>query len=205
MTSTNRTLNRLLLALTGVLLLIGGSAAALVAIVPAALQAWRQAADARITDIEALVSATPAAATGVSWVWFALLALLALLIGVLVAFIVRQGRGRTATLVNTPKTDHGHTQIDASFAEQALAQSLAGQSDFLGLHTSTYHVNGASMLKVSVLARRGTAPRDVIDVVHQSVRGLDRVLGAEIPVLLHIGGGFRSRLAGPTQLRRTHA
>ena len=93
----------------------------------------------------------------------------------------------------------------AARAEQAREQSLIGQSNFLGLYTSTFRVNGASILKVSVRARGGMAPRDVIDTVYQSVRGLDQILGAEIPVLLHIGHGFRTRRAGPTQLRRTLA
>ncbi|TFD47816.1 hypothetical protein E3T55_14780 [Cryobacterium frigoriphilum] len=205
MTTTNRALNRLLLAFSGLLLLLAGSSATLVASVPAALQLWRSGAAFAIVETETLLSAIPVAATGDSWAGVAVVALMAALIGALVAFTVRQGRGRTRTLVNTPQTDQGRTRIDAAFAEQALEQSLAGQSDFLGLHTSTYRVNGASMLKVSVVARRGTAPRDVIDAVHQSVRGLDRVLGTEIPVLLHIGGGFRSRLAGPTHIRRTTA
>lgn len=158
-TSTNRTLNRILLAFSAVLLLLG-SGAAIVASVPAVLHMWRQGAAIAIAEIETLLSATPVAG-GVSWAPLASLALVAVLVWVLLIFVARQVRGRTETLVNTPLTSQGRTRIDAAFAEEALEQSLAGQSDLLGLYTSTYRANGASMLRVAVLARRGTAQHRV--------------------------------------------
>ena len=202
MTSTNRGLNRLILAMSGLLLLTAGTTAALVAGLPGARSLWESAAAALVTEAERVVSATQLGATGVSWVWVALLALLVLLITVLLAFIIRQGQGRTRTLFNTVPTDHGRTRIDAAFAEQALEQSLAGHTDFFDVHASTYRVNGASMLRVSVTARRGASPRDVINDIETSVEGLDGVFGRELPVLLHIGGGLRSRLAAHSPLTR---
>ena len=157
-TSTNRTLNRILLAFSAVLLL--GSGAAIVASVPAVLHMWRQGAAIAIAEIETLLSATPVAG-GVSWAPLASLALVAVLVWVLLIFVARQVCGRTETLVNTPLTSQGRTRIDAAFAEEALEQSLAGQSDLLGLYTSTYRANGASMLRVAVRARRGTAQHRV--------------------------------------------
>lgn len=200
MTATNRALNRLLLFCVGVLLLLAGLCAALIGSLASALDLWRPVATTAVTTTERMLSASPLAGTGISWAWFVLLALLTVVVLALVVFVVRQGRGRTTRLLSTAPTEHGHTLVDAAFAEQALEHSLVGHSDFLGVNASTYRVKGASMLRVSVTARRGAAPRDVIDAVEASVRGLDGVLGREIPVFLQIGGGLRSRLAGATRL-----
>ncbi|MFC5930560.1 hypothetical protein D6T64_16825 [Cryobacterium melibiosiphilum] len=200
MTSTNRGLNRLLLAFSGILLLATGTAAALVAIIPEAPDRWREFAGAVVTRTEVMLSATPLAASGVSWMWLVLLVVIALLVVGLGRFIVRQGRGSTSHLLDATPTDHGQTRVDAAFAEQALEQALAGQAEFLGVHASTYRVNGASMLRVGITTRRGAAPLAVISTVEKAVRGLDHTLGTEIPVLVQIGGGFRSRIAGPVRL-----
>lgn len=203
MNNTNRVLNRTFVLLVGLLgLALGAVAVALVA-VPDFLRAWSRTAPdvtAALTDV---LARTEVADSGTSWVPVAGLAVAAALIVLLVVFIARQGHGHTGRLIEAGPTEDGSTIVDAAVAEQLLTDALQNHVEFVTVAVSTYEVHTTPVLKVSATVRRGVAPRAALTVIEGAVHGLDRVLGAEIPVLVQLGGGVRTRVSGRARFRST--
>jgi hypothetical protein len=120
---------------------------------------------------------------------------------VLIVFIFRQGRGHTGTALVEPTSAHGTTIIDAAVAENALQDALDGRPEFISSHVSTYRVRRVPVLKVAVTCQRGVSPNDAAMLVEERLRAFDELLGRELPALIQIGGGFRSRVTRATRLR----
>ncbi|WEO77427.1 hypothetical protein BJQ94_19085 [Cryobacterium sp. SO2] len=203
MNNTNRVLNRAFVLLVGLLgLAVGAVAVALVA-VPDFLQAWSRTAPDVTAALSDVLGRTEVADSGTSWVPVAGLALAAALIVLLVVFIARQGHGHTGRLIEAAPTEDGSTIVDAAVAEQLLTDALHNHEEFVTVAVSTYRVHGTPVLKVSATVRRGVAPRAALTIIERAVHGLDRVLGAEIPVLVQLGGGVRTRMSGRARFRST--
>lgn len=207
MNDTNRALNRLLILLFGLLLLAAGIAAILVGAVPAVQDGWRKIAPDAYRNVSNQLEATPLSGTGHSWLWIALVALCVIAIILMLIFIFRQGHGRTGALVSEPVTyssddQHagGTTTIDASVAEQELSASLGGHPEFVASHVSTYRVHRQPVLKISATVRRGVSPARATGIVERDLFAWDRLLGTEIPVLIQLSGGFRTRRSATTRL-----
>jgi len=200
MNNTNRVLNRAFVLVVGLLAVtVGGVAVALVT-VPEFLAAWSQTAPRVTAGLSRLLANTPLSGTDSSWVSLAGLAGAALLVVALGAMILRQGKGHTRRLIDAaPRTDSA-TIVDAAVAEDLLTDALRGLPEFVAVSVSTYRVRRAPVLKVSATVRRGVAPRAAITVIDDAVLGLDRQLGTEIPVLVQLSGGLRTRLSGRTAL-----
>lgn len=197
MNNTNRPLNRLLIGVAGVVLLAVGAAAVLLALVDTVRQAWSEVAPGVIDTITGWFEQTPLGDS--SWLWLVVAALCLLAIILLLVFIFRQGHGRTATLIERTSPE-GSSVVAAGVAEQALEAALAKRSELVSSNVSTFLVRGRPVLKVAATARRGVSPRDVADLVEGYVRAFDRLLGEEIPVLIHLGGGFRTRTTAVSRL-----
>ncbi|HEV7949825.1 MAG TPA: hypothetical protein VGP24_08670 [Glaciihabitans sp.] len=200
MNSTNRPLNRLFIAVVGIIVLtVGLTAIALVTLEPVATL-WSDAAPGVVDAVNASVIDTRIPNTVVSWVAVATLAGLLLLLVLLAVFIFRQGRGHTSRLITAPATGHGQVRIDSAVAEQSLSDVLSRKAELMSSHVTTYTVRGTSVLKISVTCRRGVAPPEVVGVVEESLSALEDLLGSPVPALLEINSGFRSRLSSATRL-----
>ncbi|PPG00403.1 hypothetical protein C5E06_18875, partial [Pseudoclavibacter sp. RFBI5] len=111
MNSTNRGLNRLLIVATGLLLLIVGAAAALGAWLPGAKDTWTPISETVNTQVGSWLQQTPFPGTGFSWLMIAVVAVLVVGIILLLAFSLRQGQGRTGTLIHDRSSDTGRTVV----------------------------------------------------------------------------------------------
>ena len=200
MNNTNRALNRGLVLAAGLLMLAAAALLGLLATPTAITDAWSAAADSVRTTVAGWLQATPLAATGNSWLWIIALALLAAIVGLLLGFVVRQGRGHSGRLISEQTTDWGSTQVDSAVAERLLQEALGGRAELLSTRVSTYRVAREAVLKVSVTCRRGTSPTEVVRIVEQALTALDDLLGLRIPALLQISGGFRVRSSRTTRI-----
>ena len=201
MNSTNRAANRLLILVVGLLLLVVGAAAAAAVLIPVVRDTWKDATGQVATQVSAWLQQTPLGDTGVSWIMPALLVLAVIAVVVLIAFIVRQGRGRTGTTLRERTSEHGTTVVESAVAEQALQDAIDGRSEFVASHVRTYRVKSTPVLKISVTCRRGVSPKDAALIVEEAVRSLDVLLGRPLPALVQISGGFRARVSSTTRLQ----
>ncbi|THG30012.1 hypothetical protein [Naasia lichenicola] len=201
MNSTNRALNRLVILVVGVLLTALGAAALLGLLVPTVHGDWRSITGVVQATVSGWLGATPIGDGSASWLLIAAAALLVIAILLLVAFILRQGRGHTRRLLTEPSTEHGRTVVEAAVAEQLLHDALSARTEFVSNHVSTYRIGQASALKLSVTCRRGVSPRDAISIADGAIRSLDVLLGARLPALIQVSGGFRARTSASTRLQ----
>lgn len=200
MNSTNRGLNRTLIFVVGLLLLILGAASLALGVVPRIMTGWGDTAPTVQQNVSGALVATPLLSTGTSWLWIVLIAVLAVIAVLLIAFVVRQGHGHTRELFHDQTTEHGSTIVRSSVAADALKDALKGRDDLVASSVSTYDVQGDTVLKISATARRGVSPKDVQTSIENTLHALDDLLGFEVPALIQIGGGFRARVAKTTRL-----
>ena len=200
MNNTNRALNRSVVFAAGLLVLAAAALLGLLATQTAVQDAWTATAGTARTTVAGWLQATPLAGTEHSWLWIVALALLAAVVGLLLNFILRQGRGHSGRLISEQTTHWGSTQVDSTVAEQALQHDLGERPEFLSTRVSTYRVARDAVLKISVTCRRGTSPTDVVHMVEQALRALDELLGLRIPALVQISGGFRVRSSRSTRI-----
>jgi hypothetical protein len=198
-TSSNRFLNRLLLVVVGVVALAVG-AFLVAATLPggsgsmgATVRGWLTRASSAVADA---VAATPLDPSGGadggaggagSWLAVALAALCLLLVIVFVVAAVAHGGGRTGRLV-VHDEPAGSIAISAAFAETAVADALSARREVTSVHVSAWTVRGRPALKVRVRVTAGAAPAPVVAAASDVVRGLDRVLGEAVPVLVEVVG-----------------
>lgn len=200
MTSTNRGLNRVFIFIVGLVLLVAGAAAVVVAAVPAVRNGWRDVAPSVQQNVDDAHAAS-LLAPDLSWITIGVIAVLVILVILLLVFIFKQGHGRTGRLIRDVATDNGVTIVDSSVAESMLKDVLKDRPELVSANVSTFDVKGTPTLNVSVTARRGVSPKDVTSTVEKAVTALDAVLGREIPTYLHISGGFRARTSSSTRLQ----
>jgi len=202
-TSSNRFLNRLLLVVVGVVAL-GVGAFLVAATLPggsgslgATVRGWLADASSAVADAVAATPLDPSGAGGAdsmggaggagSWLAVALAALCLLLVIVFAVAAVAHGGGRTGRLV-VHDEPAGSIAISAAFAETAVADALSARRDVTSVHVSAWTVRGRPALKVRVRVTAGAAPAPVVAAASDVVRGLDRVLGEEVPVLVEVVG-----------------
>jgi hypothetical protein len=138
-----------------------------------------------------------------SWLWIVMALALVVLIGLMVAWIAQQGKGRSNLLVAEydPGTVAGDVQISGGVAEQALKHALAERPDLAGATVATYEVQGSPALKIRLQPRQGVAPHLLAAEVAALVDALDQVVGKRTPVLIHIGAGARTRFGRAERVR----
>jgi hypothetical protein len=201
MNNTNRVLNRILIAVIGLLTLLIGAALVAVATLPVMRDTYGNTAPGIHAAVIGWLKTMPLFDTGSSWGWVFVLAILVLVVILLLVFIFRQGHGRQGILLTEHTTQVGTTVIDSNLAEQAIQDDLEGHHEFIASHVSTYQVRGIPVLKISVTCRRGVSPRDVTTMIEKTLTAFDTMLGRQIPALIQISGGMRARLSRTT---RTH-
>lgn len=173
MTRSNRVLNRLGLAVVGLLFL--------------AVAAW--IGNRYLEFVPAFDLEVPDA-TGL-WI---IAAACAVAIVLAIAWIVTRGRGRARTLL-TATDDEGHGSIEARVAADLISEDLARVADIVDVTARAFRVRDQTVLELVVTTRRAADVRLVIDSVGRAVAALDGVLATRIPVLLHVASGVRATLA----------
>jgi hypothetical protein len=199
MNNTNRALNRILIAVIGLLTLLIGASLVAVATLPAIRGAYGSAAPGIHAAVTGWLKTMPLFDTGSSWGWVFVLAVLVFIVILLLVFIFRQGHGRQGILLTDDTTQAGTTVIDSNVAEQAIQDDLDGRQEFVASRVSTYQVRGTPVLKISVACRRGVSPRDVTTTIEKTLTAFDTMLGRQIPALIQISGGVRARLSRTTR------
>ncbi|MEG9246715.1 hypothetical protein V6S67_01285 [Arthrobacter sp. Soc17.1.1.1] len=212
MNTTPRLLNRLVLAVVGLVLLVLGAAGLGLLVLPAVAAWWRSAAPRAGEAIEGLRTRTTLEGQADTWLWIALAVVLVALIVMLGAWIAAQGRGRTGLFAtgtgSGPESSHGpdagstagSVTITAAAAEQALKAALLERSDLAGASVSTWQIRGVPGLRVRVYPRKGVPPYAVAEEVSRLVEALDAVTGSRPPVLVSIGSGARVRFTRPERV-----
>ena len=198
MNTTPRFLNRLVLAVVGLVLLAVGAAGLLVLALPAAARWWADTAPRVGAGIEDVRRSTTLDGQADTWLWPALGAVLVVLIVLLVLWMLAQGRGRASLFWSAGSGGPadpvlGSVSISAGAAEQLLRAALLERPDLVGASVSTWYVRGVPGLRVRVYPRRGTPPYAVAADVSRLVEALDAVTGLRVPVLISIVAGGRSR------------
>jgi hypothetical protein len=203
MNSTPTLLNRILVAALGLLLLGTGGLLMLLAAVPAVASWWRSWSADAWRGINAAFNATRFPGRPESWLWILVALTLLVLIGLMVAWVAQQGKGRADVLAveYDPGEVPGDVRIGGGVAEQALKHALAHRPDLAGATVTTYDVKGTPALKVRLLPRQGVAPHLLADEVSVLVSALERAVGKDIPVLIHIGAGARTRFRRAERVR----
>ncbi len=200
MTSTNRALNRLLVIVVGLVLIAAGVALGAGSLLPDVQSTVSGAASDAKQPVEDALSG------GQPWILWVVALVALVLIVVLAWFALRQGHGRTGTLVrleggrdaSTPTG--GSVVIDAKVAEQLLGDALRDDSAIVSVDVTAFEVAHATTLRVTAVARRGVSPVAVRRTVDEAVTRLDAVLGTEVPVGIQITGGLRSSMSSETRL-----
>lgn len=206
MNGTPRGFNRLMLTLTGLLLVVTGAGLTLIATVPAAAQWWQKYAGALLAWLSDFERRTRLIGTSQSWIWFAAAAFFVVVIVVMISWIANQGKGRANTLVSYPGNADddgapGAVRLSCAVAEQALKSALLVRTDLLSVSVTSYDFKGQTALKARVLPRQGVAPHEVAREIIELVVALDELLGVEVPVLLSVGAGARSRFTKAERVR----
>lgn len=206
MNGTPRAINRILLAVLGLILLAAGGALVALASVPAAGRWWQGWAQPAREQLSALAVRTRLSGGGGSWLWMVVAAAMVLLAIGMVAWISNQGKGRGNTLtadVGSAERDgaDGEVAISAAVAEQALKSALSERTDLVSAAVATYDFSGRPALKIRVLPRQGVAPQLLAADISALVQALDEVVGVQVPVLLSIGSGTRARFTKAERVR----
>lgn len=203
MNSTPGILNRILVSVLGLKLLAIGILLILLAYVPAVAAWWHRWSGGVWRTVEQAFDSTRFPGRSESWLWILVVAGLLVAIGLMVAWIAQQGKGRANLLAEEydPGEVPGDVRIGAGVAEQALKQALAGRPDLAGATVAAYDVKGSPALKVRLLPRQGVAPHLLAAEVTELVAALDKVAGTSTPVLIHIGAGARTRFGRAERVR----
>ncbi|BBE21459.1 hypothetical protein MN0502_03420 [Arthrobacter sp. MN05-02] len=203
MNTTPRVLNRLVLAVVGLLALAAGTFGLALLTVPAVASWWRGTAPRIGESIDGVRRRTTLEGQEDTWLWGALAAVLLALVVLLALWIAAQGRGRTGVFAavggrdgSSPRPDGGtagSVTITAAAAEQALKAALLERPDLAGASVSTWELRGVPGLRVRVFPRKGVPPYTVAVEVSRLVEALDQVTGYRTPVLISISSGARVR------------
>lgn len=206
MNGTPRGFNRFLLSLLGLLLLVGGAGLATVSAAPAAARWWQNYAGAQVAWLAALDARTRLQMTSQSWIWLVCAVFFLVVVIVMISWIANQGKGRAGTLLDYQGNADddgaaGAVKLSCAVAEQALKSALLERTDLYGVSVTSYDFRKKTAIKVRVLPRPGVAPQEVAADIVEMVAVLNELLGMEVPVLLSIGAGARSRFTKAERVR----
>lgn len=203
MNSTPRVLNRILIGILGLKLLAVGVLLLLIATVPAVARWWQGWSSGMWGIALQAFEQTPLPGRRESWLWMIVAAVLAVVIGLVIAWVAQQGKGRADLLV-IPRDEGdvpGTVRIAGSVAEQAIKGALAGRADLAGSSVAAYSIKGNPALRIRLHPRQGVAPQLLAAEVAQLVHALEDLVGQRIPVLIHISAGARTRLSRAERVR----
>lgn len=203
MNSTPRVLNRILIGILGFKLLAVGVLLMLLATVPAVGTWWQSWSRSVWDDANRMFEGTRFPGRTESWLWIVLALVLVVLIGLMVAWVAQQGKGRADLLLaaEDPGGVPGDIRIGGGVAEQALKSALAERPDIAGATVATYKVRGQPALRIRLQPRPGVPPQLLAAETSALVAALEAVVGQRTPVLVHIAAGARTRFSRAERVR----
>lgn len=188
MNSTNRVLNRIVLAVCALLLAVVGAAAVLIGIRPVwadgLVRDAEHRVDAVIADLPTATISMPGAGNVPVVILAALAAALMLAIA-LTVFVFARGRGGVREVSRDAASD-GRTIVDRNVVDDVLTGALSSRPDVLSSRTGVYLVRGARTVRLAVTVRKGASLGDVVTAAEHAISDWDSLLGGEIPVLIHL-------------------
>lgn len=205
MNSTNRALNRGLLAVLGLASIAVAAVIGWTLVAPSAARAWLDAGRSARTRTDSVFGTQLWAGTTVSLAAVVAIAgavVLLVLLVLLIVFIVRQGHGAASTVLSA-RTGDGDLDVDVSVAAALIEQRLSTVPGVARVAVSAYCVRKVVALKIAVDCRRGAAPRTIVDAIDDTVRLLGEALGSQPTVYAQLTGGFRSRLRSAVRVDTT--
>lgn len=197
MNSTNRGLNRLLILVVGLLLIAAGGVAIVLAAVPSVTSQWRSTSKQLAAGAQPWVADPTIGKASLLVLGVALVALVLILL--LIAFIARQGHGRSAAALQQHDGTTS-TRIDLAIPRALLEEHLARRDEIAGVRISAYEVRGTPMLKITARCRRGVSPAVVAELIGRSIDDLERIVGTDVPAFVQLTGGFRAGRAARPQV-----
>jgi hypothetical protein len=186
MTKSNRTLNRIILFVLGVVAIVVG-----VVVGAGVLPAVRDAISGSVEFPRSLD--VPA-----SSLWI-VVAACAVVIVLALVWVFTRGGGGTSVAVRERSGDDAVT-VNVALVRDVVEHELDGVRDVVGSRVDTYLVRRQRAARIRVAVRRGGDAVTVLDAVDRAVAVLDRTLGRQVPVLVHLTGGTRSALAKSTRV-----
>ncbi|MBO1740621.1 hypothetical protein [Leifsonia sp. TF02-11] len=193
MNGTNRALNRTVLALTGLIVLGVSGLAILFLVAPAFASAWKTTSHGVLASLDELFGQRLWPSTTLNAAAVVALGAAIAFAALLLVFALRQGHGRTSTVLRAT-TDDGTVELDAAISAVLLEDLLSPAPGIASVDVSAYRVRRDPALKITVRCRRGASPRAVTDAVDEAVARLHAALGTPVPVFAELTGGFRARL-----------
>jgi hypothetical protein len=194
MTTTNRALNRAVLGVLGVALIIAGALTAAAGFSADVANDWTRIGTQAWAWTQQQLGSARIPNTSTSWWTVAVFGVLLVAAFLLVCWIMSQGGGRTNHVGRHEESD-GTTTVESGLAAQAIKDALSGNEQVLSTAVQAWRIRGTDGLKISVQARKGASPRDVTLTIAELVAGLDALLGEQVPVLIRIKAGARTRFA----------
>lgn len=181
MTSSNRTMNRILLFVLGlvaiVAALVGGAGV---------LPPVRDALSQYVTLPKSLTLDT-------TTLW--IVAVVCVVVIVLsIIWILTRGRGGTSIALREEKGDDQVT-VNVGLVRDVIEHELDEVRDVVGTRVDLYRVRKQRAARVRISVRRGGDAATVLEAVDRALATLDRVLGRQVPTLVHLTGGTKSVLA----------
>lgn len=187
MTTTNRGFNRVLLFLIGLISIIVG-----VVIGAGVLQPVRDALQQYVT--------LPTKVTVPDTALWIIAGVCAVIIVLALIIVFTRGGGGTSVAVRERSGDDQVT-VNVALVRDVIDHELAGVHDIVGSKVDTYLVKKTRAARIKVHVRRGGDAVTVLDAVDHALATLDRTLGRQIPVLVHLTGGTRTALAHTTRVQ----
>ncbi|WIB16197.1 hypothetical protein DEJ34_03415 [Curtobacterium sp. MCPF17_050] len=175
MTSSNRTINRVILFVLGLVSVVVG-----LAMGAGVLPAVRDALRPYVTIPDRVE--VPAAS-----LWVVAAACLVVVVLALV-WVLTRGRGGTAVAVREAQGDDEVT-VNVALVRDVIDHELAGVRDVVSSKVDVYTVRKHRAARLRVAVRRGGDAVTVLDAVDAAITTLDRTLGRQVPVLVHLTGG----------------
>ncbi|MHA7271350.1 hypothetical protein [Arthrobacter sp. HLT1-20] len=199
MNGTRRGLNRTLLALLGLLLMAAAGLGIFAGTSRGFALSWTEAGMDVWARIQERLGAARIPGTDISWWTVAVFALLLLAAVLLVCWIASQGAGRSNQVAQR-QSAAGDTIVDTAVVGQVVKAALAENTQVLSTSVQSWKTKGGTGiggtgLKLSVQARKGASPAELAYDVEHLVKDIDALLGTQIPVLVRIKSGTRSKFA----------
>jgi hypothetical protein len=186
MTKSNRTLNRIILFVLGIVaVLVGLTIGA--GVLPAVRDAVRP-----YLELPSSVD-VPAASLWIVAVACAVVIVLALI------WVFTRGGGGTSIAVRERSGDDAVT-INVALVRDVVEHELREVRDVVNAKVDVFLVRRQRAARIKVAVRRGGDAVAVLDAVDHTLAVLDRTLGRPVPVLVHLTGGTRSVLAKPSRV-----
>lgn len=197
MNSTNRVVNRLILALAGVVLLAVGGAVVVATVWSPAADAWSRGASAAQEWLVRAAAQTAVPGSTASGLAFGVIVVAVLLAAILVWVLTRIGGRRSRTVLRSSgvRNPLGRITVTEGFVSDAVKNALADRDDVLSASVTANEVRRQPVLHVSVTPRKNADPRALVDHVDTLLANLAKITGEDTAAYISVHTSLRARLA----------